>query len=128
MVETDLTVVLVQAGSLMVGPPLAAWGAAALVVGRDLLAGMIAGDGAYSGFVISVDGGNCAASSADLKQIGVFRHQCAVFELLGNQVVSHLGGHAETTKMVQGLESLVSKAFIFRIRLVGFHVLQFWTF
>jgi hypothetical protein len=80
---------------------------------------MIARDGAYSGLVISVDGGDCAASSAAVQQIGIFRHQGAVFEILGDQVVPHLGGQAEAMKVMQGLESLGSKAFIFRIGSVG---------
>ncbi len=63
VVETDLTVVLVQAGCLTVGPPLAARGAAALVARPDLSAGMIAGDCTYGGLVISVDVGDCADSS-----------------------------------------------------------------
>ncbi len=60
-----------------------------LVVGRELPAAA-AGNGADGSLVLSVDGGDGAAGSADVQQVSVFRHQLAVFEIFGHQVVSHL--------------------------------------
>jgi hypothetical protein len=62
----------------------------------------------YGCLIFCVDGGNCAASSDAAQQICLFYHQDAVFEILGNQVIPHLGVQAEEEHGHEGGASVAS--------------------
>jgi hypothetical protein len=121
VIETDLIVVLMWARCLTAAPPLAAQGAEELVALWELLGAAVARDVADCDLVISVDGRDCAAIYAVVQQIRVLRQQGANFEILGDQVVPHIGGGPYMPmKLVPGLSSVGNRAFICRISSVGF--------
>ncbi len=63
-------------------------------MGRELLAAAT-GDDIDGRLVFCVDSGNGAAGPAAVQQVCVLRHHRAILEVLGDKVVSHVGGQAE---------------------------------
>jgi hypothetical protein len=55
-------------------------------------------------------------------EVSVFRHERTVFEILSDQMVPYppMARRNMAMKVVQGLESVGNRAFICRIRLLGF--------
>ena len=80
-----------MAGGLPAAAPLAGWRAAAPVVRRPLPAAA-AGNGVNWR---TGDGGDGIAPPPGIQLISVFGHLGAIFEILRNNVVDHVGGEAE---------------------------------
>ncbi len=104
--------------------PLAAQGAvlSPLVAGREILV-TAAGNSAYGSLELHVDGGKGARALLLCNIIGIFCHQCAVFETIHVGWFLILEGRQRRNmamKVVQGMESVGSRAFICHIRLGGF--------
>ncbi len=115
MVVADVAVILVRPGGLTAAAPLAGRRAAAAVVRRALPA---AAAGNCVDWRVS-DGGDGVVPPPGLQLISVFCHLGAIFEVLRNNVIDHVGGEAEQEGGHE-VRAGGSRAFICRIISDGF--------
>jgi hypothetical protein len=95
VVVADAAVVFARARGLPAAAPQAGRRAAAPVVGQVLPAAA-AGNGVDGCFVVRIDGGDSVAPPPrGLPRVRVLCHLGAVFEVLSNNMVDHVGGEAE---------------------------------